>query len=74
MPIAITASGQDKSVPPESVVRLAKIIKKLRPENVLLVYREEAGHSTSYEDSKAAYEFVLNKVLPSVPAPQTNRR
>jgi pimeloyl-ACP methyl ester carboxylesterase len=70
MPIAITASGQDKTVPPESVVRLANTIEKLQPDNVLLLYREEAGHSTSYEDSKAAYEFVLNKVLPQ--SRQTN--
>jgi hypothetical protein len=36
---------------------------------VQLIYRAEAGHSTSYEDSKAAFEFVLQKVLPTPQAP-----
>jgi pimeloyl-ACP methyl ester carboxylesterase len=61
MPVAITASGQDKTVPPESVLRLANTIKKLQPENVHVIYRESAGHETSYEDAKAAFEFVLGK-------------
>lgn len=64
MPIGITASGKDATVPAASVVRLANVIKKLKPDNVLLVYREEAGHNTSYEDSRAAFEFVLNKAIP----------
>jgi hypothetical protein len=64
MPIAVTTSGQDNIVLPASVMRLAYVIKKLKPDNVLLIYRDADGHSTSYEDSKTVYEFVLNKVLP----------
>jgi pimeloyl-ACP methyl ester carboxylesterase len=69
MPIGITASGKDKTVPAASVLRLANVIKKLQPDKVLLIYREEAGHNTSYEDSKTAFEFVLKK-LDSSPVPE----
>jgi alpha-beta hydrolase superfamily lysophospholipase len=68
MPISITASGKDTTVPAASVLRLANVIKKLKPRQVLLIYREEAGHNTNYEDSKAAFEFVLKKMdSPRVP-------
>ncbi len=60
MPIAITASGQDQAVPPASVLRLAAVLKKLQP-SVLLIYRPATGHVTSYEDGKAALEFVVGK-------------
>jgi predicted GH43/DUF377 family glycosyl hydrolase len=62
MPIAITASGKDTIVPPQSVLRLAGVLKKLQP-NVLLIYREEGGHDTNYNDTKQAFDFVLDKVL-----------
>jgi pimeloyl-ACP methyl ester carboxylesterase len=65
MPVAITAGGKDSVVPPASVLRLAGAIRKLQPDKVLLVHREDGGHSTNYEDSKAAFDFVLNKVVPS---------
>ncbi len=62
MPIALTAGGQDTVVPPESVVRLAGILRCLaRP--VLLLWREDGAHETSYEDSLAAYEFVVRAVF-----------
>jgi hypothetical protein len=41
---------------------LANVIKTLQPHNVLLIYREEAGHNTNYQDSKAAFEFVFEKL------------
>jgi pimeloyl-ACP methyl ester carboxylesterase len=69
MPVGITASGQDKTVPAASVLRLADAIKKLQPNNILLNYRESAGHNTSYEDSKAAFEFVLGKAIQASAAP-----
>lgn len=62
MPVAISAGGQDETVPPASVRRLADVLKKLNPESVLLLYSDSGGHSTSYDDSKSAYEFVLGKV------------
>jgi len=58
MPIAITAGGKDTTVPPQSSVRLAGILKRLgRP--VLLIMREDGGHATNYDDTKAAFEFVI---------------
>jgi pimeloyl-ACP methyl ester carboxylesterase len=62
MPIALTAGGQDTAVPPQSVVRLAKVLKTLqRP--VLLLMQDNGGHSTSYEESIAAYEFTIYETL-----------
>lgn len=58
MPVGITAGGKDKSVPADSVVRLARVLEKMtRP--VLLVYRENGGHSTSYEDGRRILDFVI---------------
>jgi len=58
MPIAITASGQDKTVPPGSVLRLAHILQNLR-RPVFLIYRENEGHQTSYLDTVTALEFAV---------------
>jgi predicted esterase len=63
MPVGITASGQDTVVPPQSVMRLAKALKA-RGRDVLLIYREEMGHSTSYDDAKAIVEFIIQKARP----------
>src|ERR1041384_2031162 len=64
MPVALTAGGQDTAVPPQSVIRLAKVLKTLqRPE--LLLQQDNGGHSTSYEESIAAYEFTIQTVLHS---------
>jgi pimeloyl-ACP methyl ester carboxylesterase len=60
MPLGLTTGGKDTLVPPDSVGRLAAIVKKLRP-NVLLVHRPEGGHTTDYADGKAVLEFVLAK-------------
>ncbi len=61
MPIALTTSGKDTSVPPESVIRLATILKKLQPD-VFHIHRPETGHTTNYEDTTAAMNFVLDKL------------
>lgn len=62
MPIAFAVGGHDTSVPPQSVLRLAAILKELgRP--VQLIYREEGAHSTSYEDTLAGLEFVIGAGL-----------
>jgi dipeptidyl aminopeptidase/acylaminoacyl peptidase len=68
MPIGITASGNDTTVPPDSVMRLASVVKKLNP-NVLLVYRAMEGHSTSYADSKTVFQFVIAKATQTAAAP-----
>jgi len=60
MPVAVTTGGQDKSVPPQSVLRLAEKLKK-SGRRVLSIHREAGGHSTTYEDALAAVEFILNE-------------
>jgi pimeloyl-ACP methyl ester carboxylesterase len=58
MPVAFTTGGKDASVPPHSVLRLAEILKKLgRP--VLLIHRENGGHSTSYKDARKILDFAI---------------
>ncbi len=58
MPVAITTGGQDTLVPPQSVERLAAVLKLLgRP--VLLIRREATGHVTDYADGTAILEFVI---------------
>lgn len=58
MRVAITASGQDTVVPPDSVLRLATVLRALqRP--VLLIHRPEAGHDTCYDDAVTALEFII---------------
>lgn len=54
MPVALTTGGKDSVVPPDSTLRLAKKLK-----HVLSLHRETSGHSTSYDDTVKAMEFVL---------------
>jgi dipeptidyl aminopeptidase/acylaminoacyl peptidase len=62
MPVALQVGGRDESVPPQSVLRLAAILKELkRP--VQLIYRVEGGHSTSYEDTTSGLEFMIGSAL-----------
>ncbi len=58
MPIAMTVGGNDTSVPPESCLRLAAILKKLN-RKIFLINRPTGGHSTTLEDAKASLEFML---------------
>lgn len=59
MPVAFTTSGKDASVPPHSVLRLAEVLRKLgRP--VLLIHRENGGHSTDYADARRILEFAID--------------
>lgn len=60
MPVALTAGGQDDLVPPDSILRLEKALKAL-DRDVLLLYREDGGHSTTYDDATAALDFILSK-------------
>ena len=61
MPVAITTGGKDTAVPPESALRLAKLLKELEPANILLLHRENTGHSTNYKDTVEALEFVIER-------------
>ena len=56
---AITLGGQDLLVPPDSARRLAQMIRKIGGD-VLLLDREETGHTTSYADAAQAMEYVFN--------------
>ncbi|MBL9145860.1 MAG: right-handed parallel beta-helix repeat-containing protein [Verrucomicrobiaceae bacterium] len=54
MPVALTTGGKDTVVPPASTLRLAKKLPR-----VLSLHREDVAHSTSYDDTVKAMEFVL---------------
>lgn len=61
MPVAFTAGGMDTVVPPQSVLRLSRQLETRNPGKVLMLYCEAAGHATSYEDTKTALEFVIER-------------
>ena len=63
MPVGLTVSGKDTAVPPQSVLRLADALTS-RGGEVLLIHREEMGHSTQYADAKAILEFILRSARP----------
>jgi len=58
MPIGLSVGGQDGAVPPQSVTRLANVLKKMN-RKVLFIYREEMGHGTLYDDARAIFEFAI---------------
>ncbi len=58
MPVGLTVSGRDSSVPPQSVLRLADALNA-RKSDVLLIYRETMGHSTQYSDAKTILDYIL---------------
>jgi len=60
MPVGLTTGGKDTSVPPDSVLRLAEVLKPLNP-RVLLIHRENEGHQTDYADARAVLEFVVQQ-------------
>jgi len=61
MPVATTTGGADKVVPPDSVLRLLDSIRK-KHKNVLSIHRPDGGHSTNYEDTVKAFEFVITRL------------
>lgn len=60
MPVAITVGEKDTVVPPKTTMALAEAIKKTNPD-VLLIVRNDGGHSTSYDDTASALEFVIER-------------
>jgi predicted esterase len=60
MPVVVTTGGRDALVPPESVLRLTGVLKKLGRE-VLVIHRPEGGHETNYADAQAALDYVLKR-------------
>jgi len=69
MPVAFTTGGQDKSVPPDSVLRFAFILKQIGREP-LLIHRAAGGHSTTYEDAVKSLEFVIEAASTTDPPRQ----
>jgi predicted esterase len=61
MPVAVTAGGKDKSVPPDSVLKLAQAAQAHNP-FVLIDYKPDRGHETDYSASLAAYQFVIRSL------------
>jgi predicted esterase len=60
MPVGITAGGKDQLVPPESVVRLGRVLQAMqRP--VLINFRPDGGHETNYADATQILEFVIEQ-------------
>ena len=64
MPVAMATGGLDTLVPPDSCRRLAGVLKLLG-RDVLLIHREQGGHSTNLDDSTAILEFIFQKAKPS---------
>ncbi len=58
MPLATTTGGKDEVVSPNSVLRLTDQVRKHNP-NVLSIHQPDGGHSTTYEDTRRALEFVI---------------
>lgn len=69
MPVAATTGGRDATVPPESVQRFIKNLRK-RSLKVLEIHRAEAGHSTNYDDTVRAFRFVIAASQADRRAPQ----
>ena len=61
MPIALWCGGKDESVPCASVLRLAEKLKQLG-RNVFLIYRPDATHRASYEDTVETIEWTIDVV------------
>ncbi|MEI6165662.1 MAG: alpha/beta fold hydrolase [bacterium] len=61
MPVGITVGGQDKIVPPQSVLRLGAKLKDANPDNVLVICREKTAHTTSEDDAITILNFIIKK-------------
>lgn len=59
MPVAFAVGGRDTTVPPDSVRRLAARLEKLNKKNVFILDRPAGGHATTYQDTMATLEFIL---------------
>lgn len=59
MPVGITVGDKDEVVPPQSATRLAAKLAGLK-RSVLLIHREDGGHSTDYADATRILEFAIS--------------
>ena len=60
-PFRVTG-GRDRSVPPDSILRMAFILQQMGPEP-LLIHRADGGHSTTYEDAEKTLKHVIEVAL-----------
>ena len=67
MPVSFSVGGRDRSVPPDSVLRLASTLKEAG-RDVLLIHRKEGGHSTTYNDGVQILEFAIDRAANPTPA------
>lgn len=67
MPVGITTGGKDALVPPQSTLRLAKVLQSLK-RDVLVIHREQGGHETNLADAMAILEYVWQKAKPTPPS------
>jgi len=63
MPVGVTTGGKDTLVPPESTLRLAKVLQLLK-RDVLLIHRVNGGHETNLADATAILDYVWQKSKP----------
>ena len=63
MPVAMATGGLDTLVPPDSCRRLAAVLKLLE-RDILIIHRDQGGHSTNLEDSTAILEYIIQKAKP----------
>lgn len=68
MPVAVTTGGKDGLVPPQSTLRLAKVLQSLR-RDILVIHREQGGHETNLADATAILDFVWQKSKPTSVSP-----
>ena len=68
MPVAATTGGEDKLVPPDSVLRLMRRLQE-GGGRTLLLHRDEGGHSTDAADTHAAITFVLQQLAETAVKP-----
>lgn len=59
MPIGLTAGGKDTLVPAASILRLEQALARMG-RRVKLIYREDGGHATNYDDACACLEYLLD--------------
>ncbi|MDP1592073.1 MAG: alpha/beta fold hydrolase [Prosthecobacter sp.] len=62
MPVAVTTGGKDDVVPPQSVLRLVEKLQQAK-RKVLSIHREAGGHSTNYDYTVTAMEFMLREAV-----------
>ncbi len=72
MPVAVTTGGRDDIVPPQSALRLVELLKRAE-RRVLSIHRETGGHSTNYEDTCAATEFMVREAADKEAGPRSKK-